>query len=580
LLQHDGIATFSKGYMTVQPSDCLDVSQIEGNRKPIPSCANAPNAASKALSQQANFTSLEDSAKYTFRILAHNLQLSDPPRIRTLAYAASCEEPSRRAVCLSPLEAEVSLEQSAYVGMSLLIVSGRGSGYYSRNISEYVVSGSVNSGERRVELQEDIPGNIALPDASSVVAIFSLGEYRYGMINPPRAAWLEYIPGRHIDVKPSGRPGEATLAPLIDKWLRVDSGRGRGVVRRIISVNEINSTLHVDPPIPTNLLPEAGDTFEILEYQSVTRDLAGDDGSGVQLHGPPTAPSELTAVQTFSGSALFHWQQPRVCDTKPGVLALCDATEAYLEAKTTHNSGDFLVQGAWGDHRLVVGVNPHPELGRGLFTNLAPLASFRVRVRVRHHHVIDFGGNSNTYNLKLTDNPPASTATVGLLTDLGSSDSMVLTWTIPGTLDFDTPPYVTNFMVRIGEDEAPIAGGLLAQTGRVETVIYAQEPKQQTILRDYLDPDTGQMKVFERSDVCTYKLDLVRHPYAADALALNPDALECRAIVYGLEPARIYVFRVHTGNMFGFETKGSNLMFGEMNIADGCTHVPQAYTSV
>jgi hypothetical protein len=115
-------------------------------------------------------------------------------------------------------------------------------------------------------------------------------------------------------------------------------------------------------------------------------------------------------------------------------------------------------------------------------------------------------------------------------------------------------------MVRIGEDEAPVAGGLLAQTGRVETIIYAQT--QQTVLRDYLDPQTGKMKVFERVDVCKYPVDRIRHPYAIPALDLNPDALECRATVYGLDPAKIYVFRVHTGNSFGFEATGSNLMFG------------------
>ena len=115
-------------------------------------------------------------------------------------------------------------------------------------------------------------------------------------------------------------------------------------------------------------------------------------------------------------------------------------------------------------------------------------------------------------------------------------------------------------MVRIGEDEAPVAGGLLAQTGRVETIIYAKT--QQTVLRDYLDPLTGKMKVFERVDVCKYAVDRNRHPYAIPALMLNPNALECRATVYGLDPAKIYVFRVHTGNSFGFEPTGSNLMFG------------------
>ena len=35
-LQHDGIATVSKGFMTVQPSDCLDMSQVAGNRNPNP----------------------------------------------------------------------------------------------------------------------------------------------------------------------------------------------------------------------------------------------------------------------------------------------------------------------------------------------------------------------------------------------------------------------------------------------------------------------------------------------------------------------------------------------------------------
>ena len=49
---------------------------------------------------------------------------------------------------------------------------------------------------------------------------------------------------------------------------------------------------------------------------------------------------------------------------------------------------------------------------------------------------------------------------------------------------------------------------------------------------------------------------------AIPALDLNPDDLECRATVNGLDPAKIYVFRVHTGNSFGFEATGSNLMFG------------------
>ena len=115
-------------------------------------------------------------------------------------------------------------------------------------------------------------------------------------------------------------------------------------------------------------------------------------------------------------------------------------------------------------------------------------------------------------------------------------------------------------MVRIGEDEAPMAGGLLAQTGRVETIIYAEV--QKTVLRDYLDLETGKVKIFERVDVCKFPVDRIRHPYAIPALELNPAAIECRATVYGLDPAQIYVFRVHPGNSFGFEPTGSNLMFG------------------
>lgn len=88
----------------------------------------------------------------------------------------------------------VSLDQGAYVGMSMMVVSGEGAGYYSRNISAYLVSGAVNSGERQIVLREDIPANIALPDETSVIAIFSLGEFRYGIITKPRAAWVGYIP--------------------------------------------------------------------------------------------------------------------------------------------------------------------------------------------------------------------------------------------------------------------------------------------------------------------------------------------------------------------------------------------------
>jgi hypothetical protein len=77
-----------------------------------------------------------------------------------------------------------------------------------------------------------------------------------------------------------------------------------------------------------------------------------------------------------------------------------------------------------------------------------------------------------------------------------------------------------------------------------------------------MDLNTGKLKLFYLQDVCKYPLDVIRHPYAIPAKELNPGALECRATVYGLEPSRIYVFRVHTGNSFGFETTGSNLMFG------------------
>jgi hypothetical protein len=126
-------------------------------------------------------------------------------------------------------------------------------------------------------------------------------------------------------------------------------------------------------------------------------------------------------------------------------------------SKITHNAGDFLVGGEWGSNKvgglvfdkfnfgLVVAVEPYPVTGKALFSTMAPLASYLVRVRARHKHAIEFGFNFNVYSLRLTGNPPANVATLGLLTDLGRSDSIELTWTIPGTLDFDTPPYITHF---------------------------------------------------------------------------------------------------------------------------------------
>ena len=533
-------------YIEVTPptqlSNCLDVSQILNNSRPISSCAEAPTHESKERSQQANFTSLEDSEKYKFRIRSYNLQLLNPPRVVGLFFAATCSTPSSLAVCLSPFEA--SSEQGRYQGLAFLVVSGKGVGFYSRNISQYFVSGAGITGERSLELSEPVPAGTQPPDESSVVALISLGEVRFGVIAEARVAWSGFVFGSHIDVSRKGA-GAAPLGSLIGKFLRIQSGKGRGIVNRIVSVNEVNNTLHVLPAIPPQYQPVAGDLYEVIEYHSSVTDLTAPGGGGIQLHGAPMEPLRLSAVQTFSGSALFDWVQPTKCDTKAGVEAECDAAEAYLEAKMTHNSGDFVVLGAWGDFKLVVGVEPFPAAGKGLFTGLAPLASFQVRVRVRSRYVVDFGKNSNSFLMKLTDNPPASLATIGLLTDLGSSDSMVLTWTIPGTLDFDTPPYVTQFMVRIGEDEAPVAGGLLAQSGRVETIIYADS--QQTVLRDYLNVETGTMQVFERVDVCKYRVDRIRHPYALPALALNPAAIECRATVYGLAPARIYVFRyTHT----------------------------------
>jgi hypothetical protein len=76
----------------------------------------------------------------------------------------------------------------------MLVVGGKGAGYYSRNISAYLVSGAVNSGERQIVLQEDVPAGIDVPDETSVIALFSLGEYRYGVLSRPRAAWVGYIP--------------------------------------------------------------------------------------------------------------------------------------------------------------------------------------------------------------------------------------------------------------------------------------------------------------------------------------------------------------------------------------------------
>ena len=427
----------------VQTSNCLDVSQIKDNKRAIPSCEHAPNAHSKALSQQANFTSLEDSAKYTFRIRSFSLQLAQPPKIVKVLFGARCSSQSRLTVCLSPFEA--SSQAGAYAGLSLLVVSGRAAGCFIRNISSYRVSGSGIAGERELVLRQAIPDERPTPDQTSVVALVDLGEVIFGTIQQPRPGWSEYLQGRDVTVSREGS-GAAPLAALIDKFVRIDSGNGRGLVRRVVSVFETEDTLRLDPPFALEYAPSVGDLYEILEYLSVFSDLGDGTGAGIQLHGPPMAPKRMSAVQTFSGSALFDWQQPSTCDTKAGVVALCDVAEAYLEAKMTHNSGDFLVQGSWGDYHLVVGVHPYPREGKGLFTGLAPLASFQVRVRVRHKHVIEFGNNSNAFLMKLTDNPPATQATIGLLTDLGSSDSMVLTWTIPGTLDFDTPPYVTQVL--------------------------------------------------------------------------------------------------------------------------------------
>ena len=421
------------------------MSQIKDNKRPIPSCAGAPNAHSKGLSQQANFTSLQDSAKYTFRIRSYNLQLVRPPNIVALLFAARCTTPSRLKVCLSPFEA--SSQAGAYDGLSLLVVSGRAAGFFSRNMTSYQVIGSGIAGQRELVLREAMPATAHVPDETSVVALIDLGELLLGRIQQPRAGWSEYAQDRDVTVSRQGS-GAAPLASLIDKFMRIDSGSARGLVRRIVSVFETENALRLDPPFAQELAPAVGDLYEILEYRSALADLADGTGAGIQLHGPPMEPQRLSAVQTFSGSALLDWQQPSICDTKPDVVAPCDVAEAYLEAKMTHNSGDFLVQGTWGDYHLVVPVLAAPNLGLGLFTGLAPLASFQVRVRVRHKHVIDFGGNSNSFLMKLTDNPPATQATVGLLTDLGSSDSMVLTWTIPGTLDFDTPPYVTQVTCR------------------------------------------------------------------------------------------------------------------------------------
>jgi hypothetical protein len=465
---------------------------------------------------------------------------------------------------LSPLEA--SGQAGAYEGLSLLVVSGKAAGYFSRNITGYMISGAGFEGKRELLLREAMPVDRDAPDESSVVALIALGQVRYGFI----ASLDVEQNGYHLRVSPLAFE---SVISLIGKFLRIDSGKGRGVVRQIVGVNQANNTLYIHPAIPAQYEPLAGDMYEILEYKSFVTDLGDKKGGGIQLHGKPMEPKRLSAVATFSASALFEWLQPTLCDTKAGVIAACDVSEAFLEAKMTHNSGDFLVGGEWGSNKvgglvfdkfnfgLVVAVEPYPGTGKALFSTMAPLASYLVRVRVRHKHVIEFGFNSNVYSLKLTDNPPANVATLGLLTDLGRSDSMELTWTIPGTLDFDTPPYITHFKFRIGEDEAPIAGGLLAQFGRVDTVIFAMEISP-IVMYDYMDLNTGKLKLFYLQDVCKYPLDVIRHPYAIPAKALNPGALECRATVYGLEPSRIYVFRVHTGNSFGFETTGSNLMFG------------------
>ena len=422
--------------------------------------------------------------------------------------------------------------------------------------------------ERELVLGDPLPQSVSMPDASSVVALLDLGASQHATLaRDPYTAHQEAASAA-LRLDGAATPGLlATGGGLSDfsgaGFLRLTSGRSRGEVRRIRRSWD-NGTLELDGPLALNAT--AGDGYEILLFTSHSTQPDGAGGSQeaewIQLHGPPLAPGQLTAVQTYSSSARLEWQQPTLCETRAGVTALCDASEVYLDAKMTHNSADFVVSGAWGDVAHVVAVNPAPAPGTALFAGLDPLSSFQVRARVRHRHVIAFGANSPVLLVKLTDNPPASTATLGLLTDLGSSDSMLLTWTIPGTLDFDTPPYVTKFMVKIGEDEAPRAGGLLAQTGRVETVIYAAELPE-IKMRDYLDPATGTLMEFQRQDVCKYPVNVARrHPYAAAAVALNADALECQATVYGLEPARIYVFRVHTGNQFGFETTGSNIMFG------------------
>ncbi len=99
-----------------------------------------------------------------------------------LLYAVHCSQPSRLKVCLSPLEA--SGQAGAYVGLSMLVVGGKVAGYFSRNITGYLISGTGFEVTHELLLREAMPVDRDAPDESSVVTLIGLGEVRYGFMTP------------------------------------------------------------------------------------------------------------------------------------------------------------------------------------------------------------------------------------------------------------------------------------------------------------------------------------------------------------------------------------------------------------
>ena len=222
--------------------------------------------------------------------------------------------------------------------------------------------------------------------------------------------------------------------------------------------------------------------------------------------GPPVTVGRPTAVSVTTTSISLEWPATTECVSAAPFASLpCNASLYKLQAKKTHYSSDFPVESpAWG--RIIYSTS-----SAVVFGGLDDMSTYAVRIAARRTFDAAFGAWSESEFAKLTGGAPTLQAALLPIGESLYNDRVLLRW----QSDVN-PKQADRFYVSFGLDLDS--------------------------MRDFRDED-GARRVLMDADVCT--------------VVPAENLQRCEVFVTGLELRTIFLFKVYSGNINGFETRGS-----------------------